>query len=99
MEKFIKQYGILILIGVAVYWFFIREKDEVVVVDEGETSNLGGSDCPCQDNPSKCPTGCKDCYNCNPLKEDSSVRRGRGRRAQFKYPNFRYANRRRRVNI
>ena len=42
MEKFIKQYGILVLVGVAVYWFFIRKKDEeeVVVVDEeGEGSD------------------------------------------------------------
>ena len=43
MEKFIKQYGILVLVGVAVYWFFIRKKDEVdeVVVDigDGESSN------------------------------------------------------------
>ena len=34
MEKFIKQYGILIIVAVAVYWFFIRKQEDEIVVDD-----------------------------------------------------------------
>lgn len=51
MEKFIKDYGILIIVGVAVYWFFIRKKEEeVVVVDEdSSTYTKGSGKCYCAD--------------------------------------------------
>lgn len=98
MEKFIKDYGILILVGVAVYWFFIRKKDEEVVVIDEEGSSYRtrggrmystdkGDKCPCEDNPSLCPTGCKDCFNCNDLEE--SVGR-RGVRRPTRRPRRRY---------
>ena len=44
MEKFIKDYGILIIGAVAVYWFFIREKDEeevLVVNEDGSNYTMG----------------------------------------------------------
>tara|TARA_Y100000034_G_C6802779_1_gene360218 strand:+ start:118 stop:453 length:336 start_codon:yes stop_codon:yes gene_type:complete len=42
MEKFIKDYGILILVGVAVYWFFIRKKEEEVLAPADEASGYRG---------------------------------------------------------
>jgi hypothetical protein len=36
MEKFIKQYGIWIVGAIAIYWFFIREKEDELATDESE---------------------------------------------------------------
>ena len=92
MEKFIKQYGILVLVGVAVYWFFIRKKDEeeVVVVDEGDGSGYtrrstgGGKFSRGSGGSGNCSCGegnpCWDCSNgigCAPCEQTGSIRRPR----------------------
>ena len=50
MEKFIKDYGVLILAGVAIYWFFIRNKTNGALLPGPEESNAVGSDCGCGNN-------------------------------------------------
>lgn len=63
MEKFIKDYGILILVGVAVYWFFIRKKDDEIIDVEEASGYRGRRYIPryIQENPCGNPCAGSDC--------------------------------------